>query len=88
VSEREAERWAELRVHGRLRYVVREGFRFAAGFGACLLLLHFSLNNSVPWTTPLAATLGTSAGYSALTFFRWNFQELRFFLFNQSQACS
>jgi hypothetical protein len=88
MTEQEAKRWAECRVHGRLHYTLRSGLRFAASFGFAMGLLHLLQNNSVPWMVPALVTVVASTFYTLVAFFRWNYQELQFFLFNQAQACS
>lgn len=92
MTAREASRWAERRKQGRLPYALRSGLASTAGIFAANLLLQLLVRadrpGPVPWTILAAAVVPCAAVCVLLEYFRWNYRELQFFLFNKAQACS
>jgi hypothetical protein len=90
MTERQASRWAKQRAQGHLAYAIRAGLAHAGRAGCVVLLsqVAFRAHSPVPPAFLLAEIAIVSAISILLEYFRWNYRELQFFLFNQAQACS
>ena len=90
MTERQASRWAEQRKQGRFHYAICAGLFHTGRILVAMLLVQIAirLRPSVP-PAVVAAEIGIVAALSVLLeYFRWNYRELQFFLFNKAQACS
>jgi uncharacterized integral membrane protein len=84
MTERAARRWAKRRVHGRFWYAFRTGLLFAV----LMIALRIWGSDSIPWAVLAGATAAGAIVSFLLAWIHWDYKELQFSLFQQSQACS